>query len=116
MTSRPDLLIIIVNSITTYLITAAGLGTAVYFSFVSFFAGTVARKSSGTSRKQASIAVTQAQANSGGYDDEWIPEHHRKKAKGGKRDTDASGDDRSGSGSEVISSDGMKQRRKGKKA
>ena len=62
------------------------------------------------------MSATQAQTPSGGYDDDWIPEHHRKRVKGVKRDTDVSGDERSGaSGSEAVSDSG-KQRRRAKKA
>ena len=102
--------------ISTYLITAAVLGALAYLSFISFFPSTSSHKS--TTRKQASnTATAQAQTPSGGYDDEWIPEHHRKKTKGGKRENEPSGDERSGtSGNEAVASDSVKQRRKARKA
>ena len=96
------------------MITAAFLGGLGYLAFVTFFPKTKkARKpvtaSGGKQAISSPVGVTAT--GTGGYEEEWIPEHHLK-ARGGKKKAGAtSGDDLSGA--ETSGTEG--KRRKGRK-
>ena len=98
------------------MITAAFLGGLGYLAFVTFFPKTKkARKpvtaSGGKQAISSPVGVTAT--GTGGYEEEWIPEHHLKKPK--QRKTRASGAPSGDetSGVELSGTEGRK--RKGKK-
>ena len=65
--------------ITTYLITAAFLGGLGYFAWISF--GPKAKKTRKPAPTKATISAPVGKVTAtgaGGYEEEWIPEHHLK--------------------------------------
>ncbi|CCM04979.1 uncharacterized protein FIBRA_07177 [Fibroporia radiculosa] len=96
---------------STYLVVSlllGGLGYYAYFTFVP------QPKRKARSIPSVSAPVTVTASGAGGYQEEWIPEHHLKKAK--TRKTKASGEATSGgetSGTEMSGTEG--KRRKAKK-
>ncbi|KAF9648969.1 hypothetical protein BDM02DRAFT_3155514 [Thelephora ganbajun] len=92
---------------TTYLIVFGILGGGTYFTFLSFFPKSKKPKVAVPSGVSAPVV---AATSSGGYEEEWIPEHHLKKTKkGGAATSDAET-----SGGEVSGKEGPR-RRKGRK-
>ncbi|KAH8100904.1 hypothetical protein BXZ70DRAFT_936441 [Cristinia sonorae] len=94
----------------TYLIVLGLIGGAGYFTYLSFVPQPKKRKAAPTvSAPVGPVTATGA----GGYQEEWIPEHHLKKpkAKRTKSGAAASGDETSGT--ELSGTEGRK--RKGKK-
>lgn len=93
------------SSLSTYLVVAALLGGLTYFAYLTFI------PHSKKPRKTASSApVDTVTATSSGYQEEWIPEHHIKKPKGGKKRSGvvSSGDELSGGETEVKKRKGRK--------
>ncbi|KAF9532589.1 hypothetical protein CPB83DRAFT_890781 [Crepidotus variabilis] len=106
----PDFSIFDFKLLTSYAMVLLILGGAGYAAYVSFVPQPKKGKKAvaGTSSVSEPVAVTATGA--GGYQEEWIPEHHLKKGKGGKK-TLTSGDELSGA--ETSGTEG--RRRKGKK-
>lgn len=93
---------------TTYLIVLGILGGGVYFTYLSFLPKS--KKPKVVAPTGASAPVPIAATNSGGYEEEWIPEHHLKKTK----KSGALTSDAETSGGEVSGKEGPR-RRKGRK-
>jgi len=93
---------------TTYLIVFGILGGGAYFTFLSFFPKSKKPKVAAPAGISASVPV--AATNSGGYEEEWIPEHHLKKTK----KSGAVTSDADTSGGEASGKEGPR-RRKGRK-
>lgn len=97
------------------MITAAFLGGLGYFAFITFFpkAKKTRKPVTASGGKQAiSAPVGSVTASgAGGYEEEWIPEHHLKPRGGKKRAGNTSGDEVSGG--ETSGTEGKK--RKGRK-
>jgi hypothetical protein len=93
----------------TYLVVAALLGGAGYYAYLSFVPQPKKRKVPPVSAPVGTVTATGA----GGYQEEWIPEHHLKKPKVRKTKSGVvtSGDETSGA--ELSGTEGRK--RKGKK-
>ena len=89
---------------TTYAIVLALFGAGGYFAYLQFAPQPKKRKA-----PVVSAPVTVTATGAGGYQEEWIPEHHLKKTK--TRKGDATGDETSGT--ELSGTEGRK--RKGKK-
>jgi len=82
---------------TTYLIVIGIIGGASYFTFLSFFPKSKKPKVAAPPEVRAPEAI--AATSSGGYEEEWIPAHHLKKAKKSgiiTSDAETSGGDTSG--------------------
>ncbi|KAL1697046.1 hypothetical protein GGG16DRAFT_84667 [Schizophyllum commune] len=92
---------------TTYLIVAGILGTAGYFTYLSY---APPPKRQRTKKSSVSTPVSVTATGAGGYQEEWVPEHHLKKTKAGRKGP-ASGDELSGG--ETSGAEGKK--RKGRK-
>ncbi|TCD63574.1 hypothetical protein EIP91_005213 [Steccherinum ochraceum] len=90
----------------TYAIVLGLIGGGAYFTYLSFVPQPKKRKTPTVSAPVGPVTATGA----GGYQEEWIPEHHLKKTKG-KKTNAASGDETSGA--ELSGTEGRK--RKGKK-
>lgn len=92
-------------SLSTYFIVAAFLGGLTYLAYLSFVPQT---------RKPRKLVVSAptgpvTAAGAGGYQEEWIPDHHLKKTKSSKKGgVVSSGDELSGGESDA-------KKRKGKK-
>ena len=89
---------------TTYAIVLALFGAGGYFAYLQLAPQPKKRKA-----PVVSAPVTVTATGAGGYQEEWIPEHHLKKTKA--RKGDATGDETSGT--ELSGTEGRK--RKGKK-
>ncbi|EIN03695.1 hypothetical protein PUNSTDRAFT_93696 [Punctularia strigosozonata HHB-11173 SS5] len=86
-----------IKLILTYIFTTAILGGLGYVAYVSFVPQTKKARKPKTSAVSEPVAVTATGA--GGYQEEWIPEHHLKKPKATKRTKSGnvtSGDELSG--------------------
>lgn len=87
----------------------SGLG---YYAYLTFVPQPKKRKTPRTVSSVSSPVGTVTATGAGGYQEEWIPEHHLKKSKTRKTKTGAiSGDETSGA--ELSGTEG--RRRKGKK-
>lgn len=90
-----------------------GLSYFAYFSFVPQPKKTRSRKAADPVSVGAPVGTVTA-TGAGGYQEEWIPEHHLKKTKAGKKSgltSGTSGDELSGAEASVTEG----KRRKGKK-
>jgi len=107
---EPELSIFDFKTLTSYGIVLATLGAVAYYAYVTFFPA--AKKSRKTAKAAVSAPVGPVTAStSGGYQEEWIPEHHIKKPKTGGRKKSGiatSGDESAVSGAE---SDAVKKRK-----
>jgi hypothetical protein len=84
------------------------LGGLGYVAYLSFVPQTKPKKTAPTvSAPETTVTATGA----GGYQEEWIPEHHLRKAKGRKvRGAVSSGDEHSGiSGAEASGTEGKRR-------
>ncbi|KAI5119003.1 hypothetical protein M0805_004413 [Coniferiporia weirii] len=113
---EPEVSIFNYQVITTYLFTAAFLGGLGYYAFVTFVPKPKKTRKSTTSgggKGSISSPVGSVTATgAGGYEEEWIPEHHLKVRRGKKKaGTTSSGDEVSGG--EASGTEG--KRRKGRK-
>jgi hypothetical protein len=109
---EPELSIFDFKLLSTYAIVTAMLGALAYYAYATFFPQVKKPRKAAVAKVSAPVAVTAS--TSGGYQEEWIPEHHIKKSKtGGKKKSGVatSGDESALSGAE---SDAIK-RRKSKK-
>jgi len=93
---------------STYLIVLGIFGGGAYFAFISFFPKSKKPRVTATARIDAPVPIVAT--NSGGYEEEWIPEHHLKKTK----KSGAITSDAETSGGEVSGKEGPR-RRKGRK-
>lgn len=93
---------------STYAIVAGILGAIGYYSYLSFVPQPKRRKTPAVS---APVVVTATGA--GGYQEEWIPEHHLKKPKTRKTRAGVATSGEETSGTELSGTEGRK--RKGKK-
>jgi hypothetical protein len=94
------------SSVSTYLIVAAFLGGLTYVAYLTF-----APHSKKPRKSAASAPVsTPATPTTSGYQEEWIPEHHLKKPKSGRKQSGvvSSGDELSGGESEIKKRKGRK--------
>lgn len=94
---------------------SALLGGLLYFAYLTFVPQPKKRsKKTATASVSAPVGAVTA-TGAGGYQEEWIPEHHLKKTKAGKKaggfTSGTSGDELSGA--ELSQTEG--KRRKGKK-
>ena len=96
-------------SLSTYLIVVGVLGGLGYYAYLTFVPQPKKRKVPTPSAPVGTVTATGA----GGYQEEWIPEHHLKKPKArrGKSGAVTSGDETSGP--EASGTEGRK--RKGRK-
>jgi len=94
---------------TTYLIVIGILGGAGYLAFLSIFPKPKSKKPKAAAPPEGSTPVAITATSSGGYEEDWIPEHHLKKAKKGTITSDAET-----SGGEASGKEGPR-RRKGRK-
>lgn len=108
---EPELSIFDLKLLSTYAIVAGLLGSLGYFAFLSFFPQT--KKTRKATVPTVSAPVTVTATGAGGYQEEWIPEHHLRKSKSKKTGiaSGTSGDELSGG--ETSGTEGKK--RKGKK-
>lgn len=98
------------SSLTTYATVLGLLSALGYFAYTTF-----APQPKKTTRKPAVSAPvgTVTASGAGGYQEEWIPEHHLKKGKGKKVGALSSGDELSGLSGTESGAEGRK--RKGRK-
>lgn len=95
----------LVYSLATYLIVTGILGGLGYYTYLTLAPQPKKRKS--PAQVSAPVGIVTA-TGAGSYQEEWIPEHHLKKAK--KSKAAASGDETSG-----VESGAESRKRKGKK-
>ncbi|KAK2460923.1 hypothetical protein APHAL10511_007393 [Amanita phalloides] len=69
--------------ISTYIIVFAFLGGISYYAYLTLFPQTKKPRSKQAVRSSAPVSAVAT--GMGGYEEEWIPEHHLKKSKGGKK-------------------------------
>ncbi|KAI0370352.1 hypothetical protein BV20DRAFT_1074637 [Pilatotrama ljubarskyi] len=93
--------------LTTYLVVSGLLGGLAYYLYTTFVPQPKKRKTPQVSAPVGTVTATGA----GGYQEEWIPEHHLKKAKKSK----ASGAATSGDETSGVESGTEGRKRKGKK-
>ncbi|KAF8072023.1 hypothetical protein FPV67DRAFT_914300 [Lyophyllum atratum] len=112
---EPELSILDFKLISTYLMVAAIFGGLSYLAYLNFVPQAKKTRSKKTSAPSVSSPVgTVTATGAGGYQEEWIPEHHLRKTKKGAASGAASGpseDERSGS--ELSGTEA--RRRKGRK-
>ncbi|KAF4571451.1 hypothetical protein EYR40_007921 [Pleurotus pulmonarius] len=98
----------------TYLIVAAFCGGLGYFAYLSFVPQTKKPRGKASVQSVSAPTGTVTASGAGGYQEEWIPEHHLKRTKAGKKDggvtTGTSGDELSGG--EVSGTEGRKRKTK----
>ena len=101
------------DSITTYLMVTAIFGGLLYIAYLNFVPQSKKSRSKRAAPSATSTPVASTTATSaGGYEEEWIPEHHLRKPKSGKK---ASGFASGTSGDELEVSVTEGRKRKGKK-
>jgi len=113
---EPDVSILDFKLLSTYFMVTAIFGGLTYFAYLAFIPQAKKSRSKRTAPTPVSAPVgTVTATGAGGYQEEWIPEHHLKKSKSGKKSggitSGTSGDELSGG--EVSQTEGRK--RKGKK-
>jgi hypothetical protein len=89
------------------------LGGLGYVAYLSFIPQTKQKKAAPTTTSESTVAATGV----GGYQEEWIPEHHLRKTKARKvRGAVSSGDEQSGiSGAEASGTEGKRRSNRLKK-
>ncbi|KII89784.1 hypothetical protein PLICRDRAFT_108566 [Plicaturopsis crispa FD-325 SS-3] len=110
---EPELSIFDFKLISTYLMVAALLSGLGYFAYLTFVPQT--KRTRPKAQEVSAPVGTVTATGAGGYQEEWIPEHHLKKTKSGKKRGGAlsSGDEHDTSGAETSGTEGRK--RKGRK-
>lgn len=102
------------TSLSTYAIVAAIFGGLAYLAYTTFVPQPKKPRVK-TSTESISSPISATATGAGGYQEEWIPEHHLRKAKSGKKQGGAtsgtSGDELSG----VETSGTEAKKRKGRK-
>jgi len=103
---EPEVSIYDLKLLSTYLVVAALLGALTYVAYLTFVPHSKKPRKAGTSAPVDNVTATP----SSGYQEEWIPEHHLKKPKGGKKQSGvvSSGDELSSGESEVKKRKGRK--------
>jgi len=103
---EPEVSIYDFKLVSTYLVVAAFLSGLTYVAYLTFVPHSKKPRKA-AARAPVSTAVA---APSSGYQEEWIPEHHLKKPKGGKKQSGvvSSGDELSGGESEIKKRKGRK--------
>jgi len=110
---EPEVSIFDLKLITTYLMVTAIFGGLLYIAYLNFVPQSKKSRSKRSVSSTTSTPVASTTATSaGGYQEEWIPEHHLKKSKSGKK---ASGFASGTSGDELEASGAEGRKRKGKK-
>jgi len=107
---EPEFSLFDYKMVSTYLLVTALLGGLGYFAYQTF---SPTPKKSRKTREPSNISApvgTVTATGAGGYQEEWIPEHHLKKGKG-KKGALSSGDELSGG----ETSGGESRKRKGRK-
>jgi len=96
---EPEVSIYDFKLLSTYLVIAALLGGLTYVAYLTFVPHSKKPRKAAVSAPVGAVTATA----SGGYQEEWIPEHHLKKPKGGKKQSGvaSSGDELSGAESEI---------------
>lgn len=91
---EPEVSIFDFKLLSTYLMVAGLLGGLTYFAYLSFFPQTKKPRKAAVSAPVGPVTATAA----GGYQEEWIPDHHIKKTKSGRKQGGvvSSGDELSG--------------------
>ncbi|KDR78901.1 hypothetical protein GALMADRAFT_244549 [Galerina marginata CBS 339.88] len=110
----PELSIFDLKLLSTYVMVAGILGSLVYLAYGTFVPQAKKTRAKKTSTAAVSAPVTVTATGSGGYQEEWIPEHHLRKSKSSKKQgalSGTSGDEFSGA--ETSGAEGKK--RKGRK-
>lgn len=89
------------------------LGGLSYIAYLSFVPQTKQKKTAPIPKSETTVTAT----GTGGYQEEWIPEHHLRKTKARKgRGVASSGDEQSGvSGAEASGTDGKRRSNRIKK-
>ncbi|KAJ7067800.1 hypothetical protein C8F01DRAFT_1115757 [Mycena amicta] len=114
---EPEVSIFDFKMISTYLVTISLLGGLVYIAYVSFGPKPV-RKSKKRAVPEVSAPVGSVTATgAGGYQEEWIPEHHLRKPKTTRKKSGAltSGDEFSELSASELSESAKKVKGKGRK-
>ncbi|TFY60027.1 hypothetical protein EVG20_g7576 [Dentipellis fragilis] len=106
---EPEFSIFDIKLLTTYATVAALLGGLGYIAYATFAPASAKPKRVGKSTVSAPVGAVKA-TGAGGYQEEWIPEHHLKKPRKGKGAL-SSADEQSGA--EMSGAEG--KRRKGRK-
>ena len=104
------------RSLTTYAIVAAFFGGLCYLAYLTYFPQTKNSRSKRTPAvpvSSTSSAVTST--GTGGYEEEWIPEHHLRKSKSSKKQAGAASGTSADELSPAETSGTEGKRRKGKK-
>ncbi|KAF9484328.1 hypothetical protein BDN70DRAFT_797794, partial [Pholiota conissans] len=112
---EPALSIFDLKLLSTYAIVAAIFGGLVYLAYTTFVPQSKKPRVKNATTEAISSPVAATATGAGGYQEEWIPEHHLRKGKSGKKQSGAvsgtSGDELSGV--ETSGTEGKK--RKGRK-
>jgi len=114
---EPEVSIFNYQVFSTYLLTTAFVGGLVYFAYITFFPQTKKRtaRAPGVNKPSISAPVGKVTATGvGGYEEEWIPEHHLKKTKASKKkvaDGDETGATSMSSGDELVETKKRKSRK-----
>ncbi|KAL1739050.1 hypothetical protein HDZ31DRAFT_50015, partial [Schizophyllum fasciatum] len=102
---EPELSIFDFKLLITYLIVGGILGSAGYYAYLSYVPQP---KRARTKKSSVSTPVSVTATGAGGYQEEWVPEHHLKKTKAGKKGKATSGDELSGA--ETSGGEGKKRK------
>ena len=95
--------------ISTYLIVAGLLGGGAYYAYLAYAPQPKKQRKRVNAAPEVSAPVgTVTATGAGGYQEEWIPEHHLKKGKGKKAGVLNSGDELSGG--EISGTEGRKRK------
>jgi len=107
---EPELSIFDFKLLSTYVMVLAILGGLGYVAYLSFIPQSKPKKTAPIPTPASTVTATGA----GGYQEEWVPEHHLRKTKARKvRGVVSSGDEQSGvSGAEVSGTEGKRRGRK----
>lgn len=92
------------SRLSSYAFVAALIGAGSYFAYLSFFPAPKKKKTTkapAAATIDAGVSSPTVTPGSGVYEEEWIPEHHKKKSVKGKKEGGAlsSGDEKSGASS-----------------
>ncbi|KAF8199652.1 hypothetical protein BJ912DRAFT_949819 [Pholiota molesta] len=111
----PELSIFDLKLLSTYAMVAAIFGSLAYLAYTTFVPQTKKPRAKKTTTESISSPISATATGAGGYQEEWIPEHHLRKTKSSKKQGGAasgtSGDELSG----VETSGTEGKRRKGRK-
>jgi len=112
---EPEVSIFDFKMITTYLMTAALLGGLIFVSYKAFAPKQTTRKKKPAPSVSAPVGAVTA-TGAGGYQEEWIPEHHMRKPKTSRKKsgTLTSGDEFSELSAGELSSPEKEKKVKGK--